>query len=449
MSRVLILGLGQYPQGSGVEAAVFFAERGHDVVATDLKNAEDLARNVKRLSTYPNVRLVLGEHRLEDVRWADIVVPNPRVRPDSPYFQEALKHGKRIESDVSVFLEACPAAVVGVTGTRGKSTTTTLIAEMLKADERTVWVGGNILVSPLAFLKKVKKSHWVVLELSSWQLELTGRKGISPAYAVWTNLMRDHLNTYSGMEEYAEAKAQIFRHQGPGGVVFLPKDKYFNAFAETAPGEVVRTGTRNSQAGALVKATKMRIGGEHNQRNAEIAVTVAQRLGVKDRAIKKVLRTFSGLPNRQEEIGVVKGVHYINDTTATTPDATIAALKAFAPQCRKQGAVLHLIFGGADKELEFEEVARLMKRLKPAIHLLAGTAHEKIAATFKTYKVSYQDAASLDEAMEQIRAQVQRGDVVLLSPGCASFGLFKNEFHRGEEFIKRVRSLQPNVQTKR
>lgn len=438
--KVLILGLGQYSEGSGVEAAVYFAKRGDDVIATDLKSAEDLAANVKRLSKYKNIRLVLGEHRLEDVAWADIVVPSPRVRPDSPFFQEALRLGKQIESDVSVFLAACSAPVIGVTGTRGKSTTTTLIAEMLKADGRNVWVGGNILVSPLAFLSKVTSKDWVVLELSSWQLELTGRKGVSPAYAVWTNLMRDHLNTYGGMEEYGEAKAQIFRHQTPSDVVFLPADKGFNVYASTAPSEVVRVGSGKSEARSLVESVELTIKGEHNQKNAEFAVALARYLGIKISTVKKVLRTFPGLANRQEEIAEIQGVRYINDTTATTPDATIAALKAFADKSKSktQKAKIHLIFGGADKELEFEEVARLIKRQKPAVYLLSGTAHDKIVKAFRAQKIVWNEASDLADAMSRIRSNVKRGDVVLLSPGCASFGLFKNEFHRGEEFVKIV-----------
>ncbi len=441
--NVLILGLGQYPQGSGIEAAIFFAERGDEVMVTDLKNKEDLKENVKRLSKYKNVHFVLGEHRLEDVQWADIVVPNPRVRPDSPFFQEAVRLGKGIESDISLFLAACPAPVIGVTGTRGKSTTSTLIAEMLKADGRMVWLGGNILVSPLAFLSKVKKTDWVVLELSSWQLELTGRKGISPPYAVWTNLMRDHLNTYPGMEEYAEAKAQIFRHQTGDGVVILPSDTWFDPYAQSAPGEVIRVGRKQDEAVKLVETTKLRLLGEHNKQNAQKAVALCLRLGVEPSTIKQVLQTFAGLPNRLEEVAVINGVHYINDTTATTPDATIAALKALRekPMINDERSTIHLIFGGADKELEFEEIARLIKRLKTNVYLLPGTACDKVVSAFKKARVTWTEAPNLKEIFKDLKGVSREGDIVLLSPGCASFGLFKNEFDRGEQFKQLVRSF--------
>ncbi len=439
--NVLILGLGQYPHGSGIEAAIFFAEQGANLIVTDLKSKEDLKDNVQRLSKFKNIQFVLGEHRLKDVAWADVVVPNPRVRPDSQFFQEAVRLGKRIESDISVFLEQCPAPVIGITGTRGKSTTSTLVAEMLKGDGRAVHLGGNILISPLAFLSKIKKTDWVVLELSSWQLELTGRKGISPSYAVWTNLMRDHLNTYSGMEEYGEAKAQIFRHQTGDGLVLLPADKAFTPYAQSAPGEVIRVGSSKDEATKLVAQTDLRLPGEHNRRNAAFAVALCLKLGVKKTAIKNVLTTFVGLPNRLEEVATIKGVKYINDTTATTPDATIAALNAFTPSFKESRSALHLIFGGADKELEFTELASLLKKRKPFIYLLPGTAHEKIVTAFKKARVPYLDVKDLAQAFEGIERVKQKGDIVLLSPGCASFGLFKNEFDRGETFVRLVRAL--------
>ncbi len=439
--NVLILGLGQYAQGSGVEAAVFFAQRGDQVVVSDLKSKTDLAANIKRLSKYKNVRFVLDEHRLEDVRWADIVVPNPRVRPDSPFFQEAVRLGKTIESDISLFLGACQASIIGVTGTRGKSTTSTLLAEILKEDGRKVWLGGNILVSPLAFLKEVKASDWVVLELSSWQLELTGRKALSPRYAVWTNLMRDHLNTYEGMEGYGEAKAQIFRHQDGEGVVFLPSDKAFSVYADSAPGEVIRVGSPKSEVFQFVKGIKLGMQGAHNQRNAMFAVAAADHLGVSRKNSQRVLKRFTGLKNRQELVATINGVRYINDTTATTPDATIAALETFSLQAKQ----LHVIFGGSDKELIFDEVTRVMKRLKAKVYLLPGSAQEKICAAFKHKKLTYSAVENLPAAFEAIQAQVTRGDVVLLSPGCASFGQFKHEFDRGEQFVALVEKLAKHV----
>lgn len=436
--RVLILGLGQYPQGSGVAAALYFAKKKDEVIVTDLKDATALRDNVNQLKKFMNVRLRLGREDVKDLDGVSLVVRNPRVRDDNPILREAKKRGIAIESDVSLFLRQCPATVIGITGTRGKSTTTALLAEMLKAwKKKKAWVGGNILVSPLTFMRRVKADDLVVLELSSWQLEATGAAGLSPHIALWTNLMRDHLNTYPDMAAYAEAKAQIFRHQKPDDVVLLPNNKSFNIYAQAAPGRVVRFGKTASAEARLVKSVKMKLEGAHNIDNAMAATAVALEVGVPVSIIKKVLRTFEGLPNRQEIVRVYQGTTYVNDTTSTTPDATIAALKRFAGK-----GTIHLIFGGADKELEFEEVAKEIKKEKASVTVLSGTAEKKIAQAFKKAGVSFAKAGSLLEAMSLIGKNVEKDDVVLLSPGCASFGMFKNEFDRGEQFRELVKKVK-------
>lgn len=428
--KVLILGLGQYPKGSGVSAALYFAKAGDSVIATDLKTSEQLAENVKQLSRYKNVKCVLGKHDPKDIRWADVIVRGPSVRSDSKEMMLARTLGKTITSDLALFLEACPCPIIGVTGTRGKSTTTAMIHAIVSASKkwRKVWLGGNILVSPLTYLSRVKSTDLVVLEMSSFQLEATGDAGISPHYAVWTNLMRDHLNMYPSMIEYAEAKAQIFRHQDADDVAFFPVDTSFDEYAEEAPGRVVRV-----SKGKLALA----IPGEHNQMNAGFAVAVASALGVSSVKIVSALKAFKGLPNRIETIAMKNGITFVNDTTATTPDGTIAALNAFP---KKGNRSVHLIFGGADKELDFSEVAKLLKtRGDVSVYRLEGTAREKIDEAFKKRKISYVSCENLDLAFAEMKPCVKKGDLVLLSPGCASFGLFKNEFDRGEQFKKLVK----------
>lgn len=428
--NVLILGLGQYPKGSGVAAALHFAKAGDQVIATDLKTKEQLADNVKQLSGFKNVRFKLGKHDPKDIEWAHLIVRGPSVRDSSKEMKLARKLGKSVTSDLALFLEACPCPVIGITGTRGKSTTTAMIHEVLWSSKkwREVWLGGNILVSPLTFLPHVKAKDLVVLEMSSFQLEGTGDAGISPHIAVWTNLMRDHLNMYPSMVEYAEAKAQIFRHQDADDLVFFPTDKSFDEYAKEAAGNVVR-----------VKKEKfaLSIPGEHNQMNASFAAAVAKKLAVSSSVIKSSLKKFKGLPNRIETIATKGGVTFVNDTTATTPDGTMAALNAY-PETKDR--LVHLIFGGADKELDFAEVTKLLeKRDDVGVYLLAGTAHKKIEKLFKKHDICYIDCADMDAVFVELKKYTEKGDLVLLSPGCASFGLFKNEFDRGEVFKKLVK----------
>ena len=454
--NVLILGLGQYPQGSGISAALYAVRMGANVRVTDKKSEQDLAKNVAKLKKYRSVEFVLGEHREQDIAWADIIIRNPGIRANSIELSLAKKMGKRLESDVSLFLARCPATVIGITGTRGKSTTTTLTYEMLKRGKRKVWLGGNILISPLTFVEKVKKQDVVVLELSSWLLETTGLVGLSPQIACITNLMRDHLNTYDGMEAYGEAKAQIFRHQGPQGILIANGDDSFcRACATEAPGDVrlfskkkknassawmdeqalwIKAGAKEQE---LIQRSKLRVFGDHNAQNVLAAALVAQSAGAKLSHIRAAIKTFTGIPDRQEVLTKIRGVDCINDTTATTPDGVIAAIRALAPRYARA----HFIMGGNDKELEFTDLAKQAKKYRIGIFLLPGNASDKMRVAFQKMKLDFQDCANLGEALTQASQMAKKGDAVILSPGGTSFGQFKNEFDRGEKFRKAVSAL--------
>lgn len=436
--RVLILGLGQYPKGSGISSALMFARLGAHVTVTDLKSRKDLALNVKRLASFKNVRFRLGGHDVDDIRKAELIVANPRVRPSSKELMLARKHGIPVTSDIALFLDRCPASVIAVTGTRGKSTTASLIFHILKAGHRRVWLGGNILVSPLTFLSKVKKRDVVVLELSSWQCESLSVTR-APHIAVITNLMRDHLNTYDGMEDYAEAKAQIFRHQGPKDIVILnADDAYGRRWMKEAPGIVKEFGTRK---GAELVTGGSSLIGSHNRLNAIAASLAAQAAGISAPVIRRALKTFKPLSYRLELIRTIKGVLYVNDTCATTPDGTIAAVNALDTGKSK----LFIIMGGADKELDYEEAGKVLQKRKGRIHvlLLPGSASGKIENILRSRHLSFTRVKDLREAIQVAGSHAIKGDTVVLSPGAASFGQFSNEFERGDVFnalVSRIKS---------
>lgn len=430
--NVLILGLGQYPKGSGMAAAMYFArQRGMSVTVYDFYYTKAMDENIAKLKRFKNVRFVLGKHMLSEIKKADLIVKHQRIREDEPEVRAAVKAGKPMDSELSIFLRACPCPVVGITGTRGKSTTTAMIHAILSASKkwRKVWLGGNILVSPLEFLHEITIKDVVVLEMSSFQLEGTGAAGVSPQVAVMTNLFRDHLNAYPSMDEYAEAKAQIFRHQEPNNTVFFPTTADFDQYAKEAPGTVVRV-----KRGTF----KLSIPGEHNQMNASFANAVASKLGVKPNMIKSSLKNFKGLPFRQQVIAVRRGITIINDSTSTMPDATMAALRAQSEQRKAQSqkaqSKTHLLFGGNDKELEFEEVAKLIKKMKPMVYLMPGDADVKIVKAFRDAGVVFTAYGAWREAVVAAWKAAKRGDTILFSPGCTSFGEFKNEFDRGEKF---------------
>lgn len=447
--RVLILGLGQYPQGSGMSAALTFAKLGADLTVTDLKKAKDLGSNVTKLKKFKNVRFVLGKHDLKDIDLAEIIVANPRVRPNAKEMKHARKKGIPVTSDIALFLDRCPAKVIAVTGTRGKSTTSSLIAAMLKASKKKVWLGGNILVSPLNFLDKVKKNDVVVLELSSWQCESLSKSSKAPGISVITNLMRDHLNTYDGMEDYAEAKAQVFRHQKPSDTVILnADDAYGKKWIKEAPSNVLTFGKGKMNHGSLrngnlylgstkvLSVYKLSLLGEHNAWNALAGILAAKKAGATLVGIKKTLTTFKSLPNRLELVCKVKGVTYINDTCATTPDGAIAALNALKDRYDH----LWFMMGGADKELNYSELGKVFGKNKKRVTvlLLPGTASNKLKKTIVKQRIGIERVTDMNKAVRRAASMAVPGDVVVLSPAAASFGQFANEFERGDEFVKMV-----------
>lgn len=465
--KYLLVGLGSYPQGSGISAARFLLAGGAQLTITDRKTKDELIRPARDVITAwkraprgtPKPVFVLGRHRLADVSAADVIVRNPGVPTRSPMMQRALRLGKPVENDVSLFVRSCDAPIVAVTGTRGKSTTAAWIADMLKRSGRRVLLAGNISTSPLAV--RQSRADVVVLELSSWQLEDLGRQKWHPQIAVVTNVLRDHLNTYASMDAYAKAKAQIFRHQTAADILITNRDNpWTRRFGIETSSRRFWTSLRplSDENGVFVKRgmvllrdngrnfkiTHVRtfeMKGEHNIQNALAAVAAARAAGASLAAIRASLRGFRGLPSRQEPVRTVYGARYVNDTTATTPDATIAALRTF-------GKVGVLIAGGTDKKLRFHDVVHDITRRVRVLVLLPGTATDRlrqlISPLFPPYKGEGKGVIHVQSMRDAVRAaalHVRRGEIVLLSPGAASFGLFKNEFDRGAQFVREVKML--------
>jgi UDP-N-acetylmuramoylalanine--D-glutamate ligase len=445
---VLILGLGGYAEGSGVAAALFCLKRGaKKVIVTDLRPAAELRATVRQLAGKPRVELVLGGHRLKDVRAADLVVKNPGVPEHSAYVKLAKKLKKPITNDIGLFLDAKPAGpVVAVTGTRGKTTTTTLIYEMVRRQHPRTWLGGNVGRSPLLFVDKMKPGDHTVLELSSWMLHDL----VKPHFdvAVVTNILPDHLNRYRDMDHYQADKERIFRWQKPWGVTVLnAANARTRGMAKRVRGATVlvsAAGTRRGldawvANGQLVvggmpvgRTTDLKLLGSHNIQNALMAAAAARALAVSPAQIRRVLRSFTGVANRLELIATVAGVKYYNDTTATTPDASIAALRAFPKK-------VILIAGGNSKGLSLAAYARAIKQQVKELILLAGNANAPLRRAVS--RAHLYEAAEMLDAVEMAAVLARRGDIVLLSPGCTWLPKM-NEFERGKQFVRAVRRLK-------
>ena len=319
---------------------------------------------------------MLGSHEEDDFRRAELVVRNPAVPLESPYLAVAREAGARIEMESSLFVKACPSAfIAGVTGTKGKTTTTVLLSQMLAAAGYHVITAGNLRVSMLSQLAEITPETRVVLELSSWQLEAFAPHAYSPPLAVVTNVLPDHLNRYDGMDDYAAAKEINVRYQGRDDVAVLNADNaYTRRMGARAPGKVVWFSGQDVIPGEAESP----LGGAHQRENMAAALTAARVWGVEDSAIASVAQSFTGVPHRQELVREWRGIRFINDTTATMPTATVACIEAI------RGPKV-LLLGGADKQLDFAGLAATLAAHRDAIRgivLLEGSATDRLAAAF-------------------------------------------------------------------
>jgi len=460
--KVLVMGLGLH--GGGLESARYLAGKGAIVTVTDLRDEKTLEPTMEKLKGFP-IRYVLGKHEIEDFHDADLVVKNPAVRPDSPYLQAS----KRVETDISLFLAAYPARLVAVTGSKGKSTTSSAIHWTLNENRLhgKAWLGGNITISPLSFLDELGEEDDVVLELSSWQLgDLRGRGLLKPRAAVLTAIMRDHQDKYGSMEAYVNDKRLIYRDQDENDVTVASDDEWGQSFLHESRGRPVPYSTKplgenspcgwipdpqgpglarlweipgkEAMAGRVVEAVPARplIPGFHQKQNLLTASLALLDLGLEADFIRESLGRFPGIEHRLEFFHESGGIKFYNDSAATIPEAAAAALSAF-----EKPPVL--VTGGTDKELDFTPLALAAVKAK-AIVLLAGTGSEKIKALLDSGGVKYRGTFdSLEAAIKAAAEAASPGDAVVLSPGCASFGMFLNEFDRGRKWKEGVKRLFP------
>jgi len=456
MGYVLIQGLGLNQGGLG--ATRYFASKGKDVIVTDLKKENELASSLRQLSGFKNIKYVLGDHRKKDFENADLVIANPGIPPTNEYIQASLKRGIPVYTEVSYFFANKRCKTVGITGTRGKSTTTNLIYHILKKGREDVFLSGNIGISAIELLDKTNENSIVVIELSSFMLEWMRMIRVSPEYAVVTNIMRDHLNRHKTMEEYVDVKSTIFRFQGDDGVLVTNLDNlYTKSFKGLAKGKVITYSTISKYADYMVEDDDIfykgkhlftlpadlnnefhPLGGKHNKYNIVAAVALVRELGIDLDRIEMALINYKGLYGRQMYMGNIRGRDIVNDTCSTIPDAVIAALDRF----NKRRVVL--ITGGTDKDLKFGKLAKNVLRSNVCfVVVIDGTASRKLVSEFEKCKFNrYKVVESLQQAVEEAFTQSKKGDLILFSPGAASFELFDNEFDRGEKFDTLIELLK-------
>ena len=395
-----------------------------------------------------------GDGYLQDLD-QDVIFRTPGLRPDAPELKAARARGSVITSEMEVFFQVCPCPIIAVTGSDGKTTTTTIIAELLKAAGRTVWLGGNIGHPLLAEAGSIRPTDWAVLELSSFQLMTMTR---SPHIAVLTNLAPNHLDVHKSMEEYVWAKENIFRHQQPGDIAVFNLDNaitrelsahapgralYFSRREEPENGVFLRGSAvisrRDGQERQIMTTEDIRLPGVHNVENYMAAIAAVDGL-VPDDVIRTFARTFNGVEHRIELVRTWRGVRFYNDSIASSPSRTIAGLRSFREK-------VILIAGGYDKHIPFDvlgpEVVEHVKLL-----ILCGATADKIrdaveqAPGYRPGHPEILDVTPFQKAVETARDRAVPGDVVTLSPACAAFDQFRNFMERGKTFKAIVNSWQ-------
>ncbi len=445
------MGLGL--NGGGLASARFLARSGAIVTVTDMKDESALADSIAALEGLP-IRYVLGGHELGDFRSADLVVKNPAVRPDSPYLLTA----KAIETDISLFLRLSPSPVIAVTGSKGKSTVSSAIHHILSTSGLASFLGGNITLSPLSFLDGCDPRTPVVLELSSWQLaDLKGMGILKPRIAVLTSIMPDHMNRYSSMEEYVADKRLVYADQDrschtlcnrddPWGRSFASETRgtvlwYADAFTglpgawlEPDPSSRGFYSGESEAAAEEILPRALLVPGRHQRKNLLAAALACRVYGLSAAKVSSSAATFAGVEHRLERFAEKGGIAWYNDSAATIPQAVAAAVDSF-------DGPLILITGGTDKNLDFAPARQAYAKAKLVV-LLAGSGTDKLKPLLEEDGLPLAGPFDdLSSAVGEAMARAEPGDTVILSPGCASFGMFVHEFDRGRKFKDVVRDL--------
>lgn len=454
--RVIVMGLGRF--GGGIGVTRWLASQGARVLVTDQASQADLAQSIEKLSGL-EIDYRLGGHDGVELDGCDLLVISPAVdKTKSAFVKSALAKGIPCSSEMNLFLERCRGRVVGVTGSVGKSTTTAMIGEILSAASRSpdwrhgrVWLGGNIGKSLLDDLGAIAADDIVVLELSSFQLEDAAGMKRSPSIALVTNVRENHLDRHGTLAAYADAKANIYRYQTPNDWLILPetgaeqmpdlpvRDRHVIRFAadEATRGARLRhTQMDGSRSGPEIVPLSLTIPGLHNVQNAAGALAVARVLGVPDTTSSAALRQFNGLIHRLEFVREVNGVRYYNDSKATSPEAAMTSIRAF-------DCPVVVIAGGSDKGGSFESFGKFLARQAKAV-VCMGQTRERISAAVRLAASSCSQGPVVlpsdhfEGAVNMARELAKPGEVVLLSPGCASYDWFKNYEQRGEQFRRVV-----------
>ncbi|HWJ48523.1 MAG TPA: UDP-N-acetylmuramoyl-L-alanine--D-glutamate ligase [Candidatus Udaeobacter sp.] len=441
--RALVVGLGK----SGVASALFMKSHGARVTVSDTKSGDELRNEIPVLLDH-GITVETGGHGDRTFRGQDLIVVSPGVPVDAPPLVQARSLGETVIGEIELAAQFLPGPIVAITGSNGKTTTTTLTGEILTASDIPTLVGGNIGTPAISLAERAKPDTIVVLEISSFQLETI--QTFRPKIAVVLNVTPDHLDRHRTFEIYTDAKARIFENQQGSDFAVLNADDptcvamgartraqvfWFSRQKEVQQGAWVRDGNivfRDSKGQReILQVSEIPLKGAHNLENVLAAVCTGMLMGCAPEKIRKAVRDFKAVEHRLEFVATIDGVDYYNDSKATNVDATIKALESFP-------ANIHLILGGKDKGSDYTVLNDLIRQRVKRIYTI-GAAAAKIESQVKGAEVVHTE--TLENAIRKAHVAAQSGDIVLLAPACASFDQFKSYEHRGKLFKDIVRGL--------
>ncbi len=458
--KIVVFGIGQL--GGGVSVIKFLVSAGAQVIATDIKSKEELKKSLLEIKDLKNVTLVLGQHRREDFVHTDMIVKTPGCPWTNEYIKLALKNNIPVETDASLFLRLCKNKVIGITGTKGKTTVSHMVTHFLKnTGHHTIQVGVGI-TPVLNRLSLLKKNTIVVFELSSWRLSALKYAKVSPHIAIFTSFFPDHMNYYSNMDTYWKDKEQIFKHQKKDDFLIFNADdqnlfskiqanklnskKIAVTFSNDRSKEIFVEGDYaflnvGDKIKKIANISDMQVMGVHNRRNMLLAMGAVRAIGASETKLLKAVKSFRSIKYRLEHIRTLNGVEYYNDTAATNPGASIVALDAFS------GRNIILLAGGAEKNLEIKEFTEQIAKKVKKVLFFKGEYSERLISALKKMKLKkdlsdFKLYSSMKEILNEAKKQSEEEDVVLLSPGASSFSMYRNEFERGDEFVLEVERLK-------
>jgi UDP-N-acetylmuramoylalanine--D-glutamate ligase len=444
--QVAVLGLGR----SGYAAAKLLVLHGAQVVIVDDKSPEKLQAWIEKAQGLSRTRLVLGGGGRAEISSSDLVVISPGVSLNHPLQEEAREKGIPVVGELELAYGYCAATVAAITGTNGKTTTTTLLAEMIRSGGRKALSCGNIGMAFSEAIFDLGAEDVAVLEVSSFQLETI--REFRPRVAAILNVTPDHLDRHGSMQTYVEAKGRVFENQGPDDAVILNvNDKYTPIFASLAKSRVhlfgyPTDGKVNGKPGCyalegrivllgrdLMAVSDLKIPGPHNVENSCAAALAASLLGTPDSAIAATLESFRGVEHRLEDAGEIEGVRFVNDSKGTNVDSVVKALESFPRP-------IVLILGGRDKAGDFTRLIPLIRERVTRV-VAFGECKAKVASQLSG-AVTVVETGTLEETVKGALVESEKGGTVLFSPGCASFDMFQNYEDRGRQFKDLVKSLR-------